>query len=213
MRQIQKQAEPAELLQYRNVPGSTYDGGDFTPVKDAIRRDLLRDQGHLCAYCMRRITAASMKVEHWQSQADFPEMQLTWINLLGVCDGNEGQPWNQQTCDTRRGNIPLTYNPSNQVHQIESRIKYLGNGEIDSDDQAFANELDKVLNLNWQRLKDNRASVIEAVITALGKKAGTRSRAELEQLIEGWQSLKSQMLQEYCAIAIYFLKKRLSRCS
>jgi uncharacterized protein (TIGR02646 family) len=213
MRQIHKQAEPAELLQYRNSPGSTYDGGNFTPVKAAIRRDLLRDQGYLCAYCMRRITAESMKVEHWQSQTEFPELQLAWINLLGVCDGNEGQPWDQQTCDTRRGNTPLTYNPSNQVHQIESRVKYLGNGKIDSDDQAFADELDNVLNLNWQRLKSNRASIVEAVITALRKKEGTRTRGELEKFIESWQSPKNQMFQEYCAVAIYFLKKRLQRCS
>jgi len=213
VRQIVKQAEPAELVQYRNVPDAKYDGGNFTPVKDAIRLDLLLDQGHLCAYCMRRINAQTMKVEHWQSQSDFPDRQLAWDNLLGVCDGNEGQPWNQQTCDTRRGNTPLTYNPSNLAHVIESRINYLGNGTIDSDEQPFAEELKNVLNLNWTRLKDNRASVIEAVLQALAKKAGTRTRGELEQLVEVWRTLQKQMLQEYCSVAIYFLKKRLRRCN
>ena len=213
MRQIQKQAEPDELVQYRNVPGSTYDGGNFTPVKDAVRRDLLRDQGHLCAYCMRRIKAETMKVEHWQSQSDFPDKQLSWDNLLGVCDGNAGQPWNQQTCDTRRGNTPLTCNPSNPAHVTESRINYLGEEMIVSNEVPFAKELDTVLNLNWKRLKDNRASVIEAVLQALAKTAGTRTRGELEQLIEVWRTLQKQMFQEYCAVAIYFLKKRLQRCS
>lgn len=213
MRQIQKQAEPAELIQYRNVPGSTYDDGNFKPVKDAIRRDLLRDQGHLCAYCMRRINLETIKVEHWQSQSDFPDRQLAWDNLLGVCDGNESQPWNQQTCDTRRGNAALTYNPSNPAHVIASRINYLGNGIIDSDEQPFAAELKTTLNLNWTRLKDNRASVIEAVLAALSKKAGTRTRGELEKLIAVWRTLQNQMLQEYCAVAIYFLEKRLQRCN
>jgi len=213
VRQILKQAEPAELVQYRNVPDAKYDGGNFTPVKDAIRRDLLRDQGNLCAYCLRRIKPENMKVEHWQSQSDFPDRQLSWDNLLGVCDGNEGKPWNHQTCDTRRGNTALTYNPSNLAHVIESRINYLGNGTIVSEELTFAKELDKVLNLNWTRLKDNRASVIKAVLQALGKKAGTRTRGELEQLIEVWRTLQKQMLQEYCAVAIYFLKKQLKRCN
>jgi hypothetical protein len=68
MRAIAKRAEPAELVRYRAVPGAVYDGGDFTLVKDAIRRALLAEQGHLCAYCMQRISAETMKVEHWHSR-------------------------------------------------------------------------------------------------------------------------------------------------
>jgi len=84
---------------------------------------------------------------------------------------------------------------------------------IVSEEVPFVKELDKVLNLNWTRLKDNRQSVIEAVLQALAKKAGTRTRGELEQLIEVWRTLQKQMLQEYCAVAIYFLKKQLKRCN
>lgn len=213
MRQIAKLAEPSELVQYRNVPGSTYDGGNFTTIKTAIRRDLLRDQGYLCAYCMRRISVEDMKIEHWQSQTDFPDLQLQWSNLLGVCNGNVGQRWDHQTCDTRRGNAKLTYNPCSAAHQIESRIKYLADGQIDSGELVLSNELNQALNLNWTRLKGNRRAVIDAVLEVLGKKTGTRTRAELEKLIKEWQTLQNQMFREYCGVAIYFLKKRLARCN
>ncbi len=93
MRLIQKEIEPHALRAYRAVPGAIYDGKDFTPVKEEIRTQLLRDQLHLCCYCLRRIskeskphptkpdvlTVVQMKVEHWQSQSpnSFPQLQLT----------------------------------------------------------------------------------------------------------------------------------------
>ena len=43
MRAITKGPEPSRLQAYRAVPGATYDGEDFTPVKDDIRAALLRD--------------------------------------------------------------------------------------------------------------------------------------------------------------------------
>ena len=79
---ITKGPEPPALRSYRATPGNAYDGANFTPVKDAIRAALLRDQRHLCCYCMRRISAELrptspkpdaprepwMKVEHWRPQ-------------------------------------------------------------------------------------------------------------------------------------------------
>src|SRR5688572_10926482 len=90
MRAITKGLEPTTLRAYRAVPGATYDGKDFTPVKDDIRDAFLRDQLALCCYCMRRISSEArphptnvdappivmMKVEHWQSQFAFPHLQL-----------------------------------------------------------------------------------------------------------------------------------------
>lgn len=92
MRLIETGPEPAVLRSYRGVPGATYDGKDFTPVKDAIRVALVRDQVAVCCYCMRRISnganlhptnptgpsVGQMKVEHWQSQRAHPERQLDW---------------------------------------------------------------------------------------------------------------------------------------
>jgi hypothetical protein len=53
----QEGPEPAALRNYRAVPGVTYDGKDFTPIKDDIRDALVRDQLALCCYCMRRISS------------------------------------------------------------------------------------------------------------------------------------------------------------
>ena len=77
MRSITKVAEPARLTEYRSKPDSTYEG---FPRKDELRACLAAEQKGLCCYCLSRIRpdAASMKIEHWRSQAGYPADQLRY---------------------------------------------------------------------------------------------------------------------------------------
>ena len=52
------------LARYRAEGNVDYDGPNFTLVKEAIRKALLKEQGYLCAYCMSRIEG-EVKIEHW----------------------------------------------------------------------------------------------------------------------------------------------------
>ena len=54
MIKITKIREPRELKKYRTPPGAAYIARDRS-VKEAVLNSLLNEQGHLCAYCMRRI--------------------------------------------------------------------------------------------------------------------------------------------------------------
>jgi uncharacterized protein (TIGR02646 family) len=215
MRAIQKQREPNELTEYRLAPNASYDDCP----KDEIREQLLGEQGHLCAYCMQRISSDFdengehlMKIEHWQSQSEHDDAQLDYRNMIGVCLGNKGQPPKNQTCDNKRGNHELKYNPANPAHRIESHIQYLGNGRIKSKDDAFDTQLNNVLNLNYHRLIKNRMAVVEEVLKALGKQSGTRTSTEIQRLIHTWCTADNAgKLKEYCGVAIYFLTKRLNR--
>jgi len=210
MRAIDKGSEPVQLTEYRAQPGAEYDGPDFTPVKAHIRTVLLKEQGSLCAYCMQRIEAGTMRIEHWQSRSVYPSKQLDYKNLLACCDGNEGSPPGQQHCDTRKGNSDLSLNPADPAHQPRMQVRYTGDGTIGSSDTRFEGELDRVLNLNWTRLKSNRKEVVNAVLKQLGTKPGPRSRSEVKSLIDKWNRRDSDgRLQAYCDVAIYFLKKRL----
>jgi 5-methylcytosine-specific restriction endonuclease McrA len=60
---------------------------------DPIREALWREQGGLCAYCMRRIEPRGdkMKIEHFVSRSLEPNRMYDWDNLLGTltsCAGN-----------------------------------------------------------------------------------------------------------------------------
>ena len=219
MRAIAKEKEPRELAEYRCKPDAVYDGPEFTVVKNAIRDQLLREQGYLCAYCMKRISSdfGQMKVEHWHCQDNYPVEQLSYQNMLGVCLGNQGSPPDKQTCDTRKGNADIKYNPANPSHRIASQIRFLRGGKIESGDSGFDFHLNNVLNLNYSRLVDNRRAVWDAVeqqlSNRLSKKPGTRTPAEkvaeIEKLLGRWSEKDGDgRLQEYCAVAIYFLRKK-----
>lgn len=208
---IRKESEPKELTEHRSRAGSNYDNLPTSGGK-AVRKQLLREQGHLCAYCMARIVLEETKIEHWRCQDKYPGEDLNYGNMLGVCKGNEGQPEKDQTCDTRKKNHDLQYNPANGAHDAESRIRYLRNGKIESDHHDFNEQLGSALNLNHSRLMDNRKAVWDAVHEWLESKPGTRNSGEIRKLLDGWKNRdRDGKLRPYCGVAIYYLNKRLLR--
>ena len=162
MRAITKGPEPPSLTAHRKRPHSDYAN---YPDKDELRRALVTEQRGLCCYCMGRIRAeaASMKIEHWQCQARHSDRQLDYRNLIASCHGGVGQPPHLQHCDSKKGDTDLEFNPADSDHRIETRIRYEPDGAIRSKGD-FDDQLNKVLNLNLAVLKNNRASVLDAVL-------------------------------------------------
>ena len=117
MRAIQKGTEPTSLARHRSSSSGDYVADyDNYQHKDELRQSLVTEQGKICCYCMQRIepTENGMKIEHWHSQRHYPTERLDYANLLGACLGGEGQPPNQQHCDTRKGESELSKNPANR---------------------------------------------------------------------------------------------------
>ena len=106
----------------------------------------------------------SMKIEHWQSQARYPDRQLDYANLLGACLGGEGQPAIRQHCDTRKGDKDLKWNPANPDHRIQNRVRYEPDGSVRANDRDFDEQIDDVLNLNLPVLKNKRKAVLDSVL-------------------------------------------------
>jgi uncharacterized protein (TIGR02646 family) len=224
MLNISKYAPSRSLVNYAIPPGAVYDGPNFTPVKDKLRIALVKEQHGLCAYCMSRIeaVASKMKVEHWRCQDHFPQLQLDYGNLLGVCKGHEGAIPKDQTCDTRKGNDDLKYNPCNPLHDVFSKLKYdfkdgaLHSTEADfdlqvSDEDEHGNERGKsVLNLNLPLLKRNRREAIKAVQAVLASGSIHFGKAEIERRI---QKIENESIwPEYAGVIFYYLQKRLKAC-
>lgn len=211
MKQIIKNQEPKSLLEHRLQPFADYDN---YPQKEELRDSLLTEQGHICCYCMQRIKKDKMKIEHWRSQDEYPDLQLDYNNLLGACEGGQGFPKHLQHCDTKKGNEKLTINPIDNLKNCEDLIKYLPNGIIYSDDTAINNELNQVLNLNIQTLVNNRKVILDILIQQLKSEQakGDWTAAMLNKKIKEWSDKqKDGKYKPYCQIAIYYLKKKLSK--
>ena len=206
MRAIHKGNEPACLTLHRANAHSDYRnyGG-----KAALRVALVAEQRGLCCYCMTRIVSngEKMKIEHWRNQANYPDLQLSYGNLLGACPGGENGDPSQRTCDTRKGNQDLKWNPAITVHAIESRVRYQNDGEIRADDPEFDGQLDTVLNLNAAILKNNRKAVLSVVLEWWQKRKP--SKAQVQARIKGYDNGNGD-LPPFAPVAIWFLKRKVA---
>lgn len=172
---------------------------------------LLVEQGHLCAYCSRRIDAKTAHVEHYVPQSagsgrDDPD-SVSYVNLLAVCDGFEGDSAGQ-TCDRARGNTPLTVNPLRA--ETLGSIRFARDGTIRADDGAISRDLDKTLNLNQELLRRNRREALRRMEAKLRQVDG-RGGADVASYCRCYvteQLNKPEHRVPYDDILIYFMSKR-----
>lgn len=211
MKHIVKGPEPQSLIRHRQQRHASYE--NYAQKAD-LRRALLQEQGKICCYCMQRIEDAKMKIEHWASQRRHPSRQLEYQNLLGACEGGEEAPKHLQHCDTRKGENDLKIHPADPTRNCEALTKYQADGAIYADDARINKDLDVVLNLNLQRLRNNRKAALEGALAGLRRKRpdGAWTRAFLQTEQERWNSRDGRgQFREYCQIVGYHLQKRIAR--
>lgn len=132
--------------------------------KEIILSQLMEEQGHLCAYCMRKIpdnrelpeTIDRVTIEHWfprnPQNGEERGQGLDYGNMLAVCSGNKGRKKTRKprdlTCDAKRkGSHPqLTLNPC--APTTLDKISYKENGEMYSSDTNILDDINVKLNLN-----------------------------------------------------------------
>ena len=190
---------------------------DWRLVDSAVKSEtlsaLLKEQGSLCAYCMRKISLVSAHVEHYVPQSDAKasdeSLLVDYHNLLAVCDGFVGNE-SGLTCDKARGDKPLYVDPLR--HDTLEGIRYRRNGEMYADGGHEQVERDlQTLNLNQELLCRNRKAALEGLYRTLEKLGKNRAQKAVEgfcrQYIE--EHLENPGLREpYDGIVIYFMKKR-----
>jgi uncharacterized protein (TIGR02646 family) len=224
MRTIEKGDEPASLRRYR---ADHRRSGALATLsservwagyveKDDTREALLDEQGHLCAFCMRRILLRRMKIAHWapRSSEEGTHVILAWDNLLGACQGGDGGPREQQHCDTAQGDTPLKTNPADRAQRCERLLRYLPDGTITSDDEGLRCDIE-TLRLNYAPLRSLRKQVIDRLFSHLAAEGGGTAywpRAMLERELARWTKRDHRrMLPELCQVATYFLERWLAR--
>ena len=214
MRYIEKsQPEPRTLLEYRESGGDDASWDGF-PGKDKVRELLLKDQGHLCCYCMRRIDISKMKAEHYRPRKGpngSPERQLDWSNLLAACDKSRGMKRAQQTCDTRKSDDLITIDPQRKPH-IE-KLKFLPNGKLvyGREEEPYQSDINDRLNLNSKILVRNRKAALDAALNTLRIKLGKKSWSV--QKLENELSVQrgSGKLPQYFGVFEKWLEKEIQR--
>ncbi len=210
MRDIVKGREPVTLVRHRNdaAVAPTYENLPGRAM-EALRRQLLADQGALCCYCTRRITLDTSRIEHWAPRAKHPTRALDGRNLLLACDGHAADGPDAHTCDVLKDDSELSLDP---LDGVEHRLRYDAEGRILADTDHRQSELDRVLGLNRPHVVRRRRAALDGMMEALAKR---RTGAWPRRLIEdklGW--CRAKVRDEFPAFApllVYWLERRLDR--
>ncbi len=190
---------------------------------DNILEDLLEEQGFLCAYCMRTIESKNATIEHIIGQKyiddnkkDIGKREDTnYQNMLAVCLGQYCKKITKAKeklhCDSSRSkyqkkrpllNIsPLNRQQMNNIKFSQSGVIYYEN--ID-DETEISFDLNKVLNLNCENIKEERKRISNIVKSLLIKHKFDKKFANNQ--LEYWES-RNGSYKEYCQVAIYLLRK------
>lgn len=188
MRHIMKGVEPSTVTETRTA--STTDLSTAARARTAfdqidkgrVRADLAREQGWLCAFCMRRIDPddadergeRTMKIAHRTPIDVDPGQALSWRNLLGSCDGGQRSGWRTKSCDAAQGPAPLTVDPT--VRASCSYVRYERRESkrglfITSSHAEIKADVEDTLGLNTGDLPELREQAWKAFLTLQQKHA------------------------------------------
>lgn len=207
MRKIVKSRRlPRKWTEYCCTPGVDYQ------ASPELREILLKEQGFICAYCMKGLDAEgkNTKIEHMKCRRLHPDLKFKYRNMVVCCSGDT---FGFRHCDTSKGDEDISFDLLSDP--FFTTLTYgLGTGTIKSSVASWDNEINNLLNLNNEYLKRERLAVLQAAIDTLDKnKNWNETQSELTRLRDEWDQMdKGGRYKQFCGIVVYFLNKRLSRC-
>ena len=195
--------------------------------KAEIRQQLVREQGHLCCYCMMRIqgTPDDTNVEHNKPASKYPDLIFEYSNLLAACTrtkekaeprktsfdpSEQKKKEKHQTCDIAKEDTEISKNPA--LHNVEALIQYDIHGKISSPDPVFHRDLVDVLNLNKLELVNARKAVVKAIGKTIESRFPGKSPNEhqLKNMLKPYTEPNSNgQLPEFSGVAVYYLRKKI----
>jgi len=198
--------EPQTWIDYKNTPGV-----DYAPQSD-LRNALLVEQGHICAFCMRRLPLSKRdpneadfsKIAHLLTRTNHPERKFDFENMVLCCAGNIN---GDSHCDKSQGATDITlplFSPS-----LQSSISYGSyTGEIKSAHNTWDSQIKNDLQLNNALLQLNRLETLNGVRQLLEKKKWRK--AKIKEKLREWTNVDNDgRLKPYCGIIVWYLAKKL----
>ncbi|MGL5624020.1 retron system putative HNH endonuclease [Cetobacterium sp.] len=212
MIKIKKNPPPLSFTLYLKNQDATFDNMP-SQVKSDLRESLLKEQGYICAYCMIKLEndANKTKIEHYISKDEDISKELEYTNLFVVCKGNEGSGNKALTCDTKKGNCKLEVDPKLDAHM--ATIYYGSDGKIYSSNRIFNHELNKTLNLNYNKgylISNRKSTLYEFKQKYLNFSKGTRTKSQLKVLYNKYLNDKDSLgyYKPYVGIILHCLKTK-----
>ena len=165
MQYIIKQTPPSGFRKYCRKKTASYQ--DLSKLSNAevkmdLKGALLNEQGYICCYCGKEIDEENSVIEHVKDKDNYPNQQLDYHNLACSCKGGQDRrsknPQYPLFCDANKGNFDILITPFEEF--CISKFEFDEYGNIFGLDDA-ARETIKILNLNNEKLKNQRKYAID----------------------------------------------------
>lgn len=210
---MKKRKEPDAWLKYRLTPGV-----DYQSIPELVE-SLYKEQGYICAYCMRRVphrdsvSNEDHRIEHMLSREKHDDKKLDYNNMVICCPGHIGA---EDHCDKKKGSDDISFSLLDSV--FINSLSYSNDGSIKSSNDIYDKELNETLNLNTALLKANRKSMIGELVKGIQSyviRNGKLDKSFLNRMIDKYSHMYSkdgkQVYHPYCGVAIYYLRRKLKK--
>jgi uncharacterized protein (TIGR02646 family) len=219
MRYIKKGKEPETLYSFRNLSvrnfSPSFENLPAHVIEDIIL-SLLQDQGWLCCYCMNEISSETARLVQF---LPFKDESLNYSNLFLACNYSNNLPTTQQHCYIKKGTELIPKYMSDERCSEYFRYNTLGEilpsgtfrtvrkckdnfWKLTPVQQAVLSAIE-ILNLNTDRLKDQRKAILQQIATMFAR----ATKAQIQKAIEvfGLRD-KTGKFKRYCEVVIYYLQ-------
>lgn len=212
MRSVRKGAEPRELIDWRranrDTPQNLFYGRGSSFPGEAVRKALLLEQFHLCAYTLRRLPTAdeclvrgqgtifSCHIEHVLPQAAHAPESIAYDNMVAC------YPASQSGVACEYGAVEKkAYDPAKELFvsplspAASQQFRFSSDGRVEGLSPEAVKTVE-VLKLNHATLVNNRKAVIRGRLTPRGKPISAAAARRLCDEAEVPDA--NQCLLEYC---------------
>ena len=192
MRFIAKQGTPPALKDWmremrRDAPQNLSYGNLPTAVKDEVKQALLTEQGHLCAYTLRKLRSiGDCHIEHVEPQNAAPGKDLDYANMAACVPKDGGDTSVGYGAPTKAGQaVALNVDfVSPHMQGCSARFQFEANGDVRAaPGDAAALGTISTLKLNHAELVDLRRSALQAHGLAVTVRT-TRTTRQLKSAAE-----------------------------
>lgn len=216
MRKIKKNDSPVWFEKWKTEFYSSFhrqpEYEDFDAAsRRRLRNELVKEQGFICCYCMRRIYQEGSHIEHFKPRERYKSEEMNYDNMYASCDGNEQEMQIfLQHCDTRKWDWFDDRMPSPLDPDIEKCVEYRVDGKVspyhhrDNIKYEIEKRMLEHLGLNAPYLVRNRRKTYEE--SELMDDADYDTEDWME-FIRYYDSMHNGMYEEYCGALISLMRE------
>jgi uncharacterized protein (TIGR02646 family) len=185
MRFIRKGAEPRELIQWRrenkDTPQNLFYGRGSSFPAEPVRRALLREQFHLCAYTLRRLPTAeeckakgqdtifSCHIEHVLPQSEHVDQSIAYDNMVACYPPSQANVACEYGAEEKKAYDPALNLFVSPLSPHASRLfRFSSDGKVEGLSPEAIQTVE-VLKLNHPTLVNDRKAVIRGRLMPRGK--------------------------------------------